>query len=614
MTASRVSLRVIGFLLAALVGVAAARAESPELYDLTQRESSDARLLSLGASVKTSLDSMLERYAAEIAAAPFDVVLRIDRCRFLEGASYEYEYAEWVEEVYELAEACVAELEADFPEHPERHLFAIERLYGQERIDRTGELIDVATSPGWTPVQRARLFAFYAQALAGAEDSRAADFARRALEQDPRADVRLILARDLVEKGENAEVVRILKSPFDHHDPDDARYTVEKMRLLAQAGDVGAVVELHEKLHAGDGYYDSSAVIDVLLAAGRTDLARVELERYAERAYSGDAKRRRFYFEYEHGTPADSFAAYEALRDDGWQQDPLGILRLSLQVRDRGLPVSPRDWLGLVGFLLAAAALAFACAVPIGLVHYRGLARRVHTNAAYPLDGWRLRDAWRASFLFGLASLVAAYAVGPFDIAIAQQGFWTAEIPGPRWARLMVVQSALALAFLIPIAARGKRVEPRWWSNDGVLRRWLAIAVVCAVALRVPLFAALADGGDNVREAFLETQMWQLLENVRSEFGIATTLWLIVLFAPVVEELLFRGVMLRAFNAHLKFWSANLLQALLFASAHMDPQAFGYLAVTGLVLGWLRRRSGGLAAPIAMHAVFNGLAAVVAYS
>src|SRR5690606_40486920 len=140
------------------------------------------------------------------------------------------------------------------------------------------------------------------------------------------------------------------------------------------------------------------------------------------------------------------------------------------------------------------------------------LARRVDTNAAYPLDGWRLRDAWRASFLFGLASLVAAYAVGPFDIAIAQQGFWTAEIPGPRWARLMVVQSALALAFLIPIAARGKRVEPRWWSNDGVLRRWLAIAVVCAVALRVPLFAALADGGDNVREAFLETQMWQLLE------------------------------------------------------------------------------------------------------
>src|SRR5690606_40798671 len=124
------------------------------------------------------------------------------------------------------------------------------------------------------------------------------------------------------------------------------------------------------------------------------------------------------------------------------------------------------------------------------------LARRVDTNAAYPLDGWRLRDAWRASFLFGLASLVAAYAVGPFDIAIAQQGFWTAEIPGPRWARLMVVQSALALAFLIPIAARGKRAEPRWWSNDGVLRRWLAIAVGGGGALRAPVVEGLEGGGE----------------------------------------------------------------------------------------------------------------------
>src|SRR5690606_16152081 len=319
-------------------------------------------------------------------------------------------------------------------------------------------------------------------------------------------------------------------------------------------------------------YYNSLEVIDALVSVGEMDRARAELDRYAERAYMSEGKRRRFYFEYEHGSLEQAVEAYEALRDDGWRQDPLGILRLSLQVRDPELRVRPRDWLGLAGFALAVAGIAFVCAVPIALVHYRGLARRARTNAAYPLDGWRLRDAWRASFLFVLASLVASYTVGPFDVVIAEEGLWTAEIAGQQWARLAVAESALALVFLMPIALRGRRVEPRWWSNSGVLLRWIVIGIVCAVVLRIPLLSAFAQGGDAVREAFLEAEMWQLLDNVRSEFGLGTTLWLLMVVAPVLEEFLFRGVMLRAFNAHMKFWSANLLQALIFAGVHMDAQ------------------------------------------
>lgn len=600
--------------LAALVGAVSARADTPELRYLASHESIEARLSALGSSAKTSFEAMHERYAAEIAAAPFDVVLRIERCRFLDQVSYEYEYAAWIDEVYALAEACVAELEADFPEHPERLLLEVERLYGDERLDRASELMAAAESSDWTPSQRARLFATYAHGLAGAGDSRAATFARHALEQDATADVRLILARDLVDKGEGEEAVRVLKSPLDRHGAADTHYTVEKMQLLARAGAVDVVVELHDELRSSERYYNPAAVADALIESGQIERARSELERYAERDYSGEGKRRLFYFEYEHGSPEQTFAAYEALRDAGWQQDPLGILRLSLQIRDPELRVRARDWLGLGGFALAVTGLALLSAVPIALVHYRGLARRLHTNDAYPLDGWRLRDAWRALFVFGLASLVAAYTVGPFDFTIAEQGLWSAQISGARWARLLVIQSALALLFLMPIAARGKRVEPRWWADSGVLLRWLVIAVVCAVALRIPLLLAVAQGADRVREAFFETEMWQLVDSVRAEFGFGTTLWLLMVLAPVVEEFVFRGVMLRAFNAHLKFWSANLLQALLFAGAHMDAEAFVHLAVVGLVLGWLRRRSGGLAAPIAMHAVFNGLAAAVAYA
>src|SRR5690606_32129451 len=168
--------------------------------------------LALENGVKTSFDATLERYAAEIAASPFDVVLRTDRCRFLQRAAVEYEYSSWAAEVFELAEDCVAELEAEFPEHPEARLLSTERLYGDERLARLSELVEAAKPPEWTPAQRARLFALYAQTLSGSDGSRAAIFARDALALDPTSDVRLILARDLVAKGEGAEAARVLES------------------------------------------------------------------------------------------------------------------------------------------------------------------------------------------------------------------------------------------------------------------------------------------------------------------------------------------------------------------------------------------------------------------
>lgn len=104
----------------------------------------------------------------------------------------------------------------------------------------------------------------------------------------------------------------------------------------------------------------------------------------------------------------------------------------------------------------------------------------------------------------------------------------------------------------------------------------------------------------------------------QEEIGTAPwelVLWVIALtiLAPLGEELLFRGLMLRGLARRLRFWPAAAVSSLVFASAHLDayllwPRAIGILA-TGLVLAWVYRTRGYWGS-VAAHATVNAVAAV----
>ena len=77
------------------------------------------------------------------------------------------------------------------------------------------------------------------------------------------------------------------------------------------------------------------------------------------------------------------------------------------------------------------------------------------------------------------------------------------------------------------------------------------------------------------------------------------------------EELLFRGVVLGGFLRRYPATRAILASALLFAAIHLTiPQLLGAF-VAGGYLGWWRARTGGLTAPVALHALYNAVALVV---
>jgi len=57
-------------------------------------------------------------------------------------------------------------------------------------------------------------------------------------------------------------------------------------------------------------------------------------------------------------------------------------------------------------------------------------------------------------------------------------------------------------------------------------------------------------------------------------------------------------------------WWATVISAAAFAALHLQPVRFILLFGTGLVLGYLRQRTGRLGPPIIAHAVNNGIAAL----
>lgn len=101
-----------------------------------------------------------------------------------------------------------------------------------------------------------------------------------------------------------------------------------------------------------------------------------------------------------------------------------------------------------------------------------------------------------------------------------------------------------------------------------------------------------------------------LLEN--ANFGIN---WIAIIasafFAPIGEELVFRGVIMKYARRVMPFIWANLLQAVLFGIYHMNVVQGVYTFVIGLLFGYLVKKCDSLLPTITVHFVLNVFANVI---
>jgi CAAX protease family protein len=94
----------------------------------------------------------------------------------------------------------------------------------------------------------------------------------------------------------------------------------------------------------------------------------------------------------------------------------------------------------------------------------------------------------------------------------------------------------------------------------------------------------------------------------------------VVVLAPIAEEVLFRGLLLRTFMRRLRFWPAALLSTALFAAFHLYQATtvfaavavFASISVLGLGACYLVRVTGRLTPSMMVHATLNAVALLFA--
>lgn len=184
------------------------------------------------------------------------------------------------------------------------------------------------------------------------------------------------------------------------------------------------------------------------------------------------------------------------------------------------------------------------------------------------------------------------------DAALAQ----SADDQVSLWAQLTAAQS---LAVVYPIAMslslagillyrrlRGGVSKVASFSRSGFDPSRLLGLFVVMVAVQVaiePLTALMPEVPQMVGRGFF-------------------TILVSVVFAPIFEEIICRGVVLESLRAKYGVWAAWLGSSLFFGLIHGQVTAMVNASILGLVLGYAYLRSNSIFSVIILHALNNGLA------
>lgn len=250
----------------------------------------------------------------------------------------------------------------------------------------------------------------------------------------------------------------------------------------------------------------------------------------------------------------------------------------------------------LVGAAAASIALGFA-AVRIGrslessTIADRAAARIRPDWSALP--GWiHAAGFTSAAVVCGLAGiliwLLAAYVGDLYD-----EAFFAAQVGGNVTAQIAAI-----------VLLTGGR--------PGLLALKRAPAWMIGLAVGIaPLFVGVSALWDLAIEAMGVSQQ-QMVSQVLSDlpsFQRAAVALLIVVVVPFLEELLFRGAWFTRLQSQIGDRWTIALTGIAFGIFHMEtPWAVPLIALMGVMLGWLRARSGSVWPSFVLHMLNNTVA------
>lgn len=223
-----------------------------------------------------------------------------------------------------------------------------------------------------------------------------------------------------------------------------------------------------------------------------------------------------------------------------------------------------------------------------------------HTGSLSPSDETR----------WGIPHAVAAYVTG----LVLGNLLYTIAGGDPSAASSTVAIHLASVAGLWIGFVGGPIVATRWFgahslrSDFGlaVHARDVPVGVIVGVVTQLVFVPLVSWPVERFWSIDVDEPTRQLLDNTS---GSRVLLYLVIIVgAPIAEELFFRGLLLRSLARRFDDTAAMAVSALAFSLSHFEPAQIPGLFVVGIVFAVLTRRSGRLGPAIIAHMAFNATA------
>jgi membrane protease YdiL (CAAX protease family) len=215
-----------------------------------------------------------------------------------------------------------------------------------------------------------------------------------------------------------------------------------------------------------------------------------------------------------------------------------------------------------------------------------------------PTFGWSL-------LIFAIGQAAGTAVVAAWNLANGMPALMVTGYDGMLVALLTLVTNPLQVALFAGVARWRTGIDPRDYlalTRFSARDFWVGFGAIVALAAAVNVFSRLA-GFDTV--STFETDIFT---SSRTEGWLAALLLAIVVVGPIGEEVMFRGFLFRGWvTAGWRGALAIVVITVLWSAMHIQYDWFGISQVflTGLVLGWIRWRSGSCLLTIVLHMLVN---------
>jgi membrane protease YdiL (CAAX protease family) len=188
-----------------------------------------------------------------------------------------------------------------------------------------------------------------------------------------------------------------------------------------------------------------------------------------------------------------------------------------------------------------------------------------------------------------------------------------------------IVANVLVEAFIgFVVWTAGRDIAARyggWGATFGLWRpKWIDLAyAACGIVVVFVGDIVIAGVANGVTHGRAGKQSQNVHLHTVTPVTVTLLFFIIVVCAPVIEEIVFRGLLLRAFMRRFSFWPAAVASTLIFALFHTyEVHTLAGAITLACVVGWvglvncvLNRYTNRLTPGIVLHATFNLISLVV---